>query len=122
MSVTVIGGVRPPSVVVADFEAGVARAVAEWGRQTTDRVRAEWSGWQNPTGRSQAGWTLVGPIAAPDGLRVEIVNDVPYVPFVHRRGQGVPTLDQILRDIFPDAEAALRGELSAVAASTPLTA
>jgi len=121
MPVRIIGGVRDSAAVIGDTHRAVDQAVAAWGQETLNEIRAAWTGWKNPTGRSHDAWSLRGPDMQGGQVVIEIVNDVPYVPYVHRAGQGIPALDQIERDLLPAAESRLAASVQSAGATVSLT-
>lgn len=121
MPVVIQGGARPPQEVEAELQASLIAAASAWAEGAAARVRAEWSGWQNPTGRSQAGWRAVPASLQGSLIIVGVENPVPYVPYVHRRGVGIPEVDRIERDLLPSLTPDLLRALADAGAAVPLT-
>ena len=121
MGVEIHGGARPGGGVVADLRAALTATADAWAGRTAEIIRAEWSGWQNPTGRSQAGWRAVTASVAGDLLIVGVENPVPYVPYVHRKGVGIPEVERLQRDLLPRLESDLIRALADAGARVPVT-
>lgn len=121
MPVVIQGGARPPQEVEAELQATLIATASAWAEGAAARIRQEWTGWQNPTGRSQAGWRAV-PAAIQGGLIiVGVENPVPYVPYVHRRGVGIPEVDRVERDLLPTLTPDLLRSLADAGAAVPFT-